>query len=545
MFQRDRDKQAAAPRTLRLPKAPTLPTYGDIQFISQEALKIVGRLVELPFSSTDKKNDFLIAVKYDHEQGDPLWTLSQIVDGGNETLWHHPSRDLSLICNLVTTGSGSEQVQDMMPTAALMGGRDNVGPGHKAASASASAESAGIIFEPPRAGAKATLEGDLQKLQVPNLLQSINLAKMSGRLDVKTRTESAEVYFQDGLALHCRTKEGEGDRALVELICWTDGEFRFWPDEKTQMRTVNKRLDSVLMEGVTLLDQSKYLEENGLKMESCLVKKNTLISEDEFRTRLSKGAPIDFEQQLDFFELIDNRSTFFDLLRKKGYTKNQWVPILFNLVSCGLVQVTDQAPTQNRLAGLKSMGVDENQVLGIQKNLVRSETGILSYPAFIYFLDQEFMRYEHFNHPFSLIVFSMGQRKGEPGAGMVESLQMLAVRRAMQRISLVKRQVDMLAHYETFDYAMLCPNTNAAAASALATRIADVLREAPLSSDMDIRGLALAFGVATVPDDGQEIDKLLAVAKKARDRAKQSNQRIVLAREITQITNQVPPPPQN
>jgi hypothetical protein len=540
MFQRDRDKQAAAPRTLRLPKAPSIPSYGDIQFISQEALKIVGRVVELPFTSPDKKNDFLVVVKYDHDEGDPQWTLMQVHSTGNETIWHHPSRDLSLICNLVTASSGTEQVQDMMPTAALMGSRADLGPGSIGGSGGlAASESAGIVFEPPRPGAKATLEGDLLKLQVPNLLQSINLAKMSGRLDVRTRTESAEVYFQDGLALHCHTKDGEGDRALVELICWTDGEFRFWPDEKTPMRTVNKRLDSVLMEGVTLLDQSKYLEENGLKMEACLVKKNTLISEEEFRTRLSKGAPIDFEQQLDFFELIDNRSTFFDLLRKKTLTKNEWVPILFNLVSCGLVQVTDQAPTQNRLAGLKSMGVDENQVLGIQKNLVRSETGILSYPAFIYFLDQEFMRYEHFNHPFSLIVFSMGQRRGGPEAGLVESLQMLAVRRAMQRISLVKRQVDMLAHYETFDYAMLCPNTNAAAAAALATRIADVLREAPLSSDMDIRGLALAFGVATVPDDGQEIDKLLAVAKKARDKAKQSNQRIVLAREITNL----PPPP--
>jgi len=536
MFQRD-PKQQAAPRTLRLPKAPQLPSYGDIQFISQEALKIVGRVVELPFTSPDKKNDFLVVVKYDHEEGDPQWTLMQVHSTGNETIWHHPSRDLSLICNLVTSASGSEQVQDMMPTSALMGSRSNLGPASMPGSvAPAASEQAGITFEPPRPGAKATLEGDLLKLQVPNLLQSIALAKMSGRLDVRTRTESAEVYFQDGLALHCRTKDGEGDRGLIELICWTDGEFRFWPDEKTQMRTVNKRLDSVLMEGVTLLDQSKYLEENGLKMESCLVKKNTLISEDEFRTRLSKGAPIDFEQQLDFFELIDNRSTFFDLLRKKSLGKNEWVPILFNLVSCGLVQVTDQAPTQNRLAGLKSMGVDENQVLGIQKNLVRPETGILSYPAFIYFLDQEFMRYEHFNHPFSLIVFSMGQRRGE---GLVESLQMLAVRRAMQRISLVKRQVDMLAHYETFDYAMLCPNTNAAAAAALATRVADVLREAPLSSDMDIRGLALAFGVATVPDDGQEIDKLLAAAKKARDKAKQSNQRVVLAREIA--SQQAPP----
>ena len=58
------------------------------------------------------------------------------------------------------------------------------------------------------------------------------------------------------------------------------------------------------------------------------------------------------------------------------------------------------------------------------KTLIRPETSILSYPAFIYFLDQEYLRYEHFNFPFSLIVFSIGQRKGGK-EGMVEALQML------------------------------------------------------------------------------------------------------------------------
>lgn len=289
----------------------------------------------------------------------------------------------------------------------------------------------------------------------------------------------------------------------------------------------------MLMEGVALLDQSKYLETAGLKLESCLVKKNAMISEEEFAARVAKGAPIGLENQLDFYELIDNRNTLFDLLRNRPMPKVDWVPILFNLVSCGLVQITDQAPQQNRLATLKALGIDETAVQGVLKNLLRPETGILSYPAFIYLLDQEYLRYEYFNLPFSLLVFSIGQRKGGPD-GMVEALQMLAVRRAMQRISLVKRQVDMLGHYETFDYAMLLPNTNSTAATALANRIADVLREAPLSSDMDSRSLALAFGVATVPEDCQELDKVLIAARKARDRAKMTQQRVVLAREILQ-----------
>ncbi len=537
------EKQSTGPRTIRFPKQSQAPTYDDITFLMQEGRKMLGKTVELPWATADKKGEYVVSIKYDYEEADPNWIMSQVSSAGNQALWNYQSRDLTLICNLIANSCGGDQLQDLIPSSALFGKTQEaptigVGSGTQitqtgtfpASSTSATTGAVGIVFEPPRPGLKATLEGDLNKLQVPNLLQSIQLAKMTGRLDIRTRTENSEVFFQEGIPLHCKLKEVTGDSALVELITWTSGEFRFWPEEKTGERTINKRLDSALMEGVALLDQWKYLETANLRMESCLVKKNAMISEDEFKARLAKGAPIAFEQQLDFYELIDNRNTLFDLLRKRPMNKIEWVPILFNLVSCGLVQVTDQAPTQNRLASLRALGIDDTAVQGVVKQLVRAETGILSYPSFIYFLDLEWLRYEYFNLPFSLVVFSLGQRKGVDGP--VEALQMLAVRRAMQRISLVKRHVDFLGHYETFDYALLLPNTNSAAAGALANRIADVLREAPLASDMDSRSLAVAFGVATVPEDCQELDKLLIAAKKARDRAKQVQQRVVLAREV-------------
>jgi len=525
-------KPPSAPRNVRLPKQSAMPSYGDIQFLMQEANKILGRWVELPYSATDKKQEFILAVKYDNREEDPNWQLFQINNNGQQQVWNYASRDLSLITNLIMSSSGSEQLEDVIPASALMGkAGESSHPAQQKSATSTQTNATGVVFDPPRPGLRATLEGDLKNLQVPNLLQSINLAKMTGRLDVRNRAESAELFFHDGIPLHAKIKDTVGDSAVIELITWSAGEFRFWPDEVTQDRSVNKRLDSMLMEGVALLDQNKYLETAGLKLESCLVKKNSMISEEEFSARVAKGAPIGLEQQLDFYELIDNRNTLFDLLRNRPMAKVDWVPILFNLVSCGLVQITDQAPTQNRIAKLKSLGVDEAAVQSVLKSMIRPETGILTYPAFIYLLDQEYMRYEYFNHPFSVLVFSIGQRKGTAD-GMVEALQMLAVRRAMQRISLVKRQVDMLGHYETFDYGMILPNTNSTAASALASRIADVLREAPLSSDMDSRSLALAFGVATVPEDCQELDKVLLAARKARDKAKFTQQRVVLAREI-------------
>jgi GGDEF domain-containing protein len=524
-----------APRNIRLPKQSVVPSYEDIEFLMQEANKTTGRMVELPWSPPESKQEFLLTVKYDTRESDPFWVLLQVTDSGQQQVWNYQSRDVPLLANIIMSSSGSDQLQDVIPQNAFMGKVADNAMGPQGATAAPretkTISTSGISFEPPRPGVKAAMEGDLKNLQVPNLLQSITLSKMTGRLDVRTRSENCEVYFQEGIPLHCLLNNNTGDTAIIELITWQQGEFRFWQDEKCMERTVNKRLDNMLMEGVALLDQTKYLETAGLKFESCLVKKNAMISEEEFAARVNKGTPIGLPQQLDFYELIDNRNSLFELLRNRPMHKTQWVPILFNLVSCGLVQITDQAPTQNRLAKLKSLGVDESAVQQVVKNLIRPETGILTYPAFIYLLDQEYLRYEHFNFPFSLIIFSIGQRKG--GAdGLVEALQMLAVRRAMQRIGLVKRAVDMLGHYETFDYGMLLPNTNSTAASALAQRIADVLREAPLSSDMDSRSLALAFGVATVPEDCQELDRVVLLARKARDKSKFTQQRVVLAREI-------------
>lgn len=529
-------RKPSSPRDLRLPKAEGIPSYGDVQFIMQEAQKIRGRWVELPFVVSDQKLDLVLSVRVNSQEDDPSWMLSQNIGAETSILWNYTSRDLSLICNLLFSSSGDNTLQETVPTNILKGSISDATAGMTEGQSQAfgqdddSASYTNIVFDPPKPGVKATLEGDLKNLQVPNLLQSINLAKMTGLLDIRNKLDETKIYFKDGIPIHCWSRDSKGDLALIELLIWEDGEFRFWPEELTTERSVNRRLDAILMEGVTLLDQYRYLQSQGLKLESCLIKKNSVISEEEFKTRLTKGAPLQLAPQLDFYELIDNRSSLFDILRNRPMHKNEWIPIVFNLVSCSLIQVTDQAPAQNRLAYLKALGLDEGAIQGVLKSLMRTESGILTYPSFFYFLDQEYLRYEYFNLPFSLVLFSLGQRLNY--AGSVESLPMLAVRRAMQRISLIKRNIDMLGHYETFDYGIILPNTNSAAAMALTNRVSDVLREAPLSSNMDPRSLAIAFGVASIPDDCQELDKLVNLAKSSRERAKQTNQRVVLARDL-------------
>jgi GGDEF domain-containing protein len=107
----------------------------------------------------------------------------------------------------------------------------------------------------------------------------------------------------------------------------------------------------------------------------------------------------------------------------------------------------------------------------------------------------------------------------------------------MQRITQVKRPVDMLGHFEQADFAMLLPNSNASAGGAAATRIIEVLSEAPLTSDIDTRSLWSAYGVATIPEDCQEMDKLLQAAKRARDQARHGREKIILARGVAPEEN--------
>ncbi len=526
MFQASK---SATSRVLRLPKQMACPGLGDIEFVTEQAAKVIGRLIELPFSmaknAQDKEHDFILNVLIAVEHSEPAWSLMKITAIGEEALWQHSTADISLIYSLIKEASAQPKTSPPEQDAAT-----NREIEHVQTERLTSGIGISQILEEALVDERSIASGNLKITPMPALLKTINHARMSGKLAVENKQETAEVYFVDGTPVHCLVKETAGDLAIKELITWRQGEYRFYPGQKTLALTINSQMEDLLKEGLILLEQLNYLEANGFHMESSLVRKNAMISEEELRIRLSKALPANVEQQIDFYELVDNHSTVFELLARRPLTKSEWVPIIFNLVSSALVQVTDQASQQNRIANLKAFGVDENELQMVSKSFLRAETGILTYPAFIYFLDQEYMRYQYFNFPFSVIIFSLGIKKGEHKP--IENLPAIAIRRAMQRISQVKRPVDLLGHFEQTDFAMLLPNSNASAAGASANRIIEVLSEAPLTSDMDMRSMWSAYGIATIPEDVQEMDKLLLAAKKARDQARHGREKIILARGV-------------
>lgn len=482
-----------------------MPGQRDLEFALAEADKRRGSIVELPFGS-DGVGTYLITVSVSDE---PLWSMYQGESVSAEPLWRHPSRDVALIHSLVFQSAPDDAVNATLQpgTATPSGGNNPV-----------------ALASPDNA--KASLSGKLENVQLPAVLQSVQMSKMTGRLHLLDKGSGAQIYFVEGNPVHANTAESVGDTGIIEMLSWETGDFRFFPDERSEERTVRRRLDSLLMEGVTLLDQNKYLSSVGLKPESFLVRKDSQITQEEFKNRLSKGAPLDLNMQKAFYELIDNRSRLQDIVQRRGIPKVEWIPILFNFLTCNIAGIADVSPAAGKSSALPSIELDRAMILGVLRSLMRQETGMYTFPAFQYFLEQEFAKSSALGTPLSLVIFEARL------AGEIPSpLPIPALREVAARLDSIRRPFDILAHYETFDFAVILPGAPLRSARAFANRASEILNAAPLIQGTPIR-LLCAAGISSCPDDTQELGRLLAAAKLARTKAKESGQLVKAFSEL-------------
>ncbi len=167
---------------------------------------------------------------------------------------------------------------------------------------------------------------------------------------------------------------------------------------------------------------------------------------------------------------------------------------------------------------------------GVLRALCRPETGLFTYPAFLYFVDQEYRRFRRGGLPFSVAVFQMNFRETD-GRVSSQPLPAQAVTEAALRITRAKRDLDLLAHYGTFDFAFLLPHTDTEGAAVLIKRIEVALAAQPLMPGMSADRLAMFFGIANMPADVDRPRALVSAALDAQKQAVEGPENIVLYRD--------------
>jgi hypothetical protein len=362
--------------------------------------------------------------------------------------------------------------------------------------------------------------GDLHEVELNGILQSIFLMRMTGSLEVHFNLDETHLFFEDGVLVHAvcdNTLSGKaapvmtGEQVLLDLLLWDSGQFRFCAGKKAPARSVERRLDSLLFEGAALQDRLKALTNNGMRLEKPVYRKRAGLRAQEFASIIAEGLPIDPELQEKVYLEINGKKSLQDIVSKFKLQRLQWIPLIFNLSNLDLI--TFAGTTQQRSESRVPPIPDYVSLTKAKSCLHRMETGMMAYDLFFYFLRLEFERARREQaHVFSVMAFSIS------GSSDQQPLSVISTGQIAERISSVKDDLDMVAHYREQNYIMLCPCKSGRQSALLAEQVFKSLKKRPLPG-MKPDELKMAFGIAGVPQNGMQIEHILSQVEAEKDSA--------------------------
>jgi hypothetical protein len=377
-------------------------------------------------------------------------------------------------------------------------------------SSTTSTSSANAVNAIPVEEERGVLDGDLTRLPVEALLQSITSSKMTGKLECKTTGKSISVFFENGNPKNAYTGSIIGEEAVIELMTWKEGLFSFFPNQTIEERTIIKPITALLLEAATLTDFSTFLDKAGLTGESILARSMSALSEAEFEDKLARAVPIDMIKQKKFYQIIDNKTSLSELIERYKYNRSTWLPLAYNMVSSGILTILKPTSSNSKATTASVLEQNRTTIDSFARSHIYSDSGVISYVAFLYFIEQEFYRYECFRSSFSLVLFRAKMRqKNADGTTSEVELDRANLQELMGRVNLTKRKADLLAHYQLDSYALLLPHTNLQGVTAFAGRLVGALMTAPFANSNGQK-LVLTVGIASLPENCSDWVSLVA-----------------------------------
>ncbi|MFN8555365.1 MAG: diguanylate cyclase, partial [Candidatus Obscuribacterales bacterium] len=107
-----------------------------------------------------------------------------------------------------------------------------------------------------------------------------------------------------------------------------------------------------------------------------------------------------------------------------------------------------------------------------------------------------------------------------------------AVKGLTDIVTSIKREIDWLGHFRTFEFGVLLPHTDAHSASFFASRLVEEVRASTIGGAENSGDLSIAVGVASLPQDGQTLGVLLPAAVEAKKNSREKGVPIVLFQSL-------------
>ncbi|CAM6002002.1 unnamed protein product [Sphagnum balticum] len=265
---------------IRLPRAASAPVMSDLHYLFAQARENRGREVEVAWFEPMLSKTFSLGCLSRASEADAIWTIWEESNGSSNLTWQYQTSDFMLVHDVLNMLD--KKVATSTPTDGSIT-TFNTPPPQEPANASQSSatrpRSDGYVppFSPAarrdnvRASTTNTpatvhsqpnsvLDGELISTPMPQLLQSLAMGQLTGKLQVIGENAVGDIFFVEGVPCHAATPAEYGDDAIRELVAWEIGSYNFKPDQTTTMRSVQKKLPSIISEGMQLLDQKRLLK---------------------------------------------------------------------------------------------------------------------------------------------------------------------------------------------------------------------------------------------------------------------------------------------
>ncbi len=99
------------------------------------------------------------------------------------------------------------------------------------------------------------ITGTIENLDLAVILQTMNISKKTGCMEIKTGEDTSRIYFGQGAIIHAETKNLEGETAFYDLLTITSGTWGFIPDMRTPKQTISNKIESLLLNWSNLMDE--------------------------------------------------------------------------------------------------------------------------------------------------------------------------------------------------------------------------------------------------------------------------------------------------
>jgi len=180
---------------------------------------------------------------------------------------------------------------------------------------------------------------------------------------------------------------------------------------------------------------------------------------------------------------------------------------------------------------VKPKQIDGAAIESVMMSLRRHDTSLFIYPAFLYFLEEEFFRIYRAKGAMSVLLFEMREVVKIDGNMRRKVLPTEAIADAAIRICNKKRHTDVVAHYEAYDFGIILPSTKSGGAKVFAQKVLKALTDTPLSG-CEGKKVSFAFGVSSIPEDFVNINSMLGAAELAMQYARERNQPILFFKDL-------------